>query len=166
MSWGLFRTILILPGTVTVFVPGLLVWASRGTWLACRPATPEDAAFWAALPALCLGLVLAVATVRLFVRHGDGTPAPWDPPKRLVVRGPYRHVRNPMIVGVLLILLAESLLLQSWLLAGWMAFFFLANAAYFPFSEEPALERRFGEDYRRYKANVPRWIPRWRAWDR
>ena len=69
-----------------------------------------------------------------------------------------------MIVGVLLILLAESLFLQSWLLAGWMAFFFLINAIYYPLSEEPALEWRFGEDYRRYKANVPRWIPRWRAW--
>jgi protein-S-isoprenylcysteine O-methyltransferase Ste14 len=165
MSWRLFRVILVLPGTVTVLVPGLLVLATQGTRVAVAPAGPWDPAFWGALPALGLGLILGVTTVRLFVRHGEGTPAPWDPPKRLVVRGPYRHVRNPMIVGVLFILLAESLVLQSPPVAGWMALFFLANAAYFPLSEEPALERRFGEDYRRYKANVPRWIPRWRAWE-
>ena len=70
-----------------------------------------------------------------------------------------------MITSVLLMLGAESLLAGSWLLSGWMLVFFLVNAVYFPLVEEPGLERRFGEDYRRYKANVPRWIPRWRAWD-
>jgi protein-S-isoprenylcysteine O-methyltransferase Ste14 len=73
---------------------------------------------------LAFGLGLAVATVRLFVRHGEGTPAPWDPPRKLVVRGPYRHVRNPMIAGVLLVLMGEALLLRCWPLGGWMALYF------------------------------------------
>jgi protein-S-isoprenylcysteine O-methyltransferase Ste14 len=111
-----------------------------------------------------LGLTLAASTVRLFSTRGRGTPAPWDPPRKLVVQGPYRHVRNPMISAVLAMLAAEALLLQALPLAAWMAFFFAANAVYFPLVEEQGLERRFGDDYRVYKANVPRWIPRLTPW--
>ncbi len=96
---------------------------------------------------------------------GNGTPAPWDPPKKLVIRGPYRHVRNPMITGALLILLAEALLFQSWPLSVWMAVFFIGNTVYFRFIEEKGLEKRFGDDYRKYKARVPRWVPRLQPWN-
>jgi protein-S-isoprenylcysteine O-methyltransferase Ste14 len=98
------------------------------------------------------------------MKFGQGTPAPWDPPKKFVVRGPYRHVRNPMIIGVLLMLLAEAMVLQSWPITGWMIVFFIGNAIYFPLVEEKGLEKRFGQDYRQYKAHVHRWIPRIRAW--
>jgi protein-S-isoprenylcysteine O-methyltransferase Ste14 len=98
------------------------------------------------------------------MKFGDGTPAPWDPPQKLVIRGPYRHVRNPMITGVLLMLLAEALWFQSWPLALWMLIFFLGNFVYFPLVEEKGLEKRFGNDYREYKAHVPRWIPRLHPW--
>ena len=101
----------------------------------------------------------------MFVTAGEGTPAPWAPPAKLVVRGPYRHVRNPMLSAVNVMLAAEALLLGSWYIAGWMAVFVVLNTVYFIRREEPALERRFGESYRLYKANVPRWIPRWRPWD-
>ena len=73
-------------------------------------------------------------------------------------------VRNPMISSVLLMLAGEALLYQSWPLAAWGLLFFAANAVYFPLSEEKGLERRFGGDYRTYKANVPRWFPRIRPW--
>lgn len=99
------------------------------------------------------------------MKFGNGTPAPWDPPKKLVVRGPYRHVRNPMISGVVLLLLAESLWLQSWPIALWMMIFVIVNMIYFPLFEEKGLEERFGNDYRRYKAHVPRWVPRLRPWE-
>jgi len=161
---SLVKAILILPGTVLVLVPALLLWASRGTAYAARPAGPAHAAFWLALAALAIALPLMIGTVRLFLTRGRGTPAPWDPPQKLVVAGPYRHVRNPMIAGVLFFLLAEALVLRSWPIAAWMAVFFTANAVYFPLSEEPGLERRFGEAYRTYKANVPRWLPRLRPW--
>ena len=74
-------------------------------------------------------------------------------------------VRNPMISGVLLMLIAETLFSGSWPLLGWVVAFFLINTAYFFTIEEPGLERRFGEDYRHYRSNVPRWIPRWRPWN-
>ncbi len=162
MTWGLLRTILILPGTALVFVPLLILWATGG--LGAALATPAQPAFWLAAALGAAGLIFAVWTMSLFARIGEGTPAPWDPPKKLVVRGPYRHVRNPMITSVLAMLAAEAVAFQSWPLAAWLAVFFTANAIYFPRSEEPGLARRFGEDYARYKANVPRWLPRPRPW--
>jgi len=111
-----------------------------------------------------MGVVMATWTVSLFVRIGVGTPAPWDPPKKLVVRGPYRHVRNPMISSVLFLLLGEALMLQSWPIGAWVLFFFAVNTIYLPLSEEKALARRFGSDYLTYKDNVPRWLPRLTLW--
>jgi protein-S-isoprenylcysteine O-methyltransferase Ste14 len=98
----------------------------------------------------------------LFARVGEGTLAPWDPTRKLVVRGPYRHVRNPMITGVLAILLGEAALFGSWPLLVWAFGFFALNAIYMPLVEEPGLVRRFGDDYVRYRRNVPRWLPRLR----
>jgi protein-S-isoprenylcysteine O-methyltransferase Ste14 len=114
---------------------------------------------------ICLGLVLMVATIRLFVSVGQGTLAPWNPTQRLVVQGAYRHVRNPMISGVMFILLGEALLAASLPLLCWFAFFAALNMAYIPLAEEPGLVKRFGADYLAYKQNVPRWIPRMRAWN-
>jgi protein-S-isoprenylcysteine O-methyltransferase Ste14 len=113
---------------------------------------------------LGLGLVLLVATIRLLVTVGSGTLAPWDSPQRLVVRGVYRPVRNPMISGVFFILLGEAVLAASLPLLGWFAVFVVVNAVYIPLAEEPGLLRRFGDEYRTYKQNVPRWIPRLRPW--
>ncbi len=98
------------------------------------------------------------------MKVGNGTPAPWDPPKKLVIRGPYCYVRNPMIISVMLMLLAEVLLFQSWPIAAWIVVFFIGNSIYFPLVEEKNLEKRFGDDYREYKAHVRRWIPRLRPW--
>ena len=70
-----------------------------------------------------------------------------------------------MITGVLLMLGAESMFFGSWFLAGWLLVFLLLYTIYLSKFEEPGLERRFGEEYQDYKADVPRWIPRWRPWD-
>lgn len=124
----------------------------------------------AALPVL-LGIALVGAgfalwlwTVRLFAGVGGGTLAPWDPPRSLVVEGPYRHLRNPMITAVLAVLLGEAALFGSASLLAWFAIFFAINYAFFRLHEEPALERRFGEEYRTYKRAVPRWLPRRTPW--
>jgi protein-S-isoprenylcysteine O-methyltransferase Ste14 len=161
---GLVRALLILPGTVLVLVPALLVWSTSATTFAADPAGPANWRFWLGLGAGAAGLSLMMATVTMFVRIGRGTPAPWDPPKRLVVHGVYRRLRNPMIGGVMLVLSAEALLLGSPAIALWLVVFVAVNLVYIPLKEEPELERRFGNDYRLYKANVPRWIPRWSAW--
>ena len=147
--------IAILPVTVTVVVP---IWLSGRNSTNVRP--PADSVEWCsiALGSLLViaGFVLFVTTIFLFATRGRGTLAPWDPPARLVVAGPYRFVRNPMIAGVLLILAGEALVLRSPAIGTWAAVFLLINAVYFPLVEEPQLESRFGEDYRKYKRHVPR----------
>ena len=102
--------------------------------------------------------------MRRFIREGRGTLAPWDPPQHLVVAGAYAHVRNPMISGVVLLLVAESLILGSLPHLQWTGFFLLLNAVYSPLLEEPGLRLRFPDEYRRYSHNVPRLIPRLRPW--
>ncbi len=166
MHWNFVKAIILLPGTVLVFVPALTLLATRDSQFAPELASPAQFRFWVALLPACGGLALSVWTATLFIRFGEGTPAPWNPPKRLVVRGPYRHVRNPMISGVVLVLLAEAILLGSWPLAVWMMLFFIGNSLYFPLIEEKTLQKRFGDAYREYRAHVPCWIPRLRAWKR
>ena len=107
-----------------------------------------------------LGLALFVWCVSLFARRGRGTIMPWDPTQRLVVAGPYRHTRNPMISSVLFMVAGLALIRGSALTAALAAFFFVVNHFYFIVSEEPGLVKRFGDSYRAYKANVPRWRPR------
>lgn len=165
MKWRLVKTIIALPGTVLVFVPAFILIITDHSKFSHELLAPDRILFWLALLPAGAGLALAIWTVRLFIKFGDGTPAPWDPPRKLVIRGPYRHVRNPMITAVLFMLLAETILFQSWPVAMWMGFFFIGNAIYFPMSEEKGLDKRFGDEYRIYKANVPRWIPRLRPWN-
>jgi protein-S-isoprenylcysteine O-methyltransferase Ste14 len=110
------------------------------------------------------GLGLFGWCVALFARVGRGTLAPWDPTRDVVAVGPYRYVRNPMISGVALMLAGEAAFWGSMLVALWAGAFVLINHIYFVLSEEPGLERRFGEAYRVYKASVPRWLPRHRPW--
>jgi protein-S-isoprenylcysteine O-methyltransferase Ste14 len=111
-----------------------------------------------------IGLLLLIVTIRLFIRIGKGTLAPWDPTNKLVTEGVYGHVRNPMISGVGIMILGESILLGSWIVLAWFFVVVIANTIYFKLSEEPGLAKRFGNDYRRYRANVPMWIPRLKAW--
>lgn len=159
------RAIVVLPGNVTIVAPALillLVEAPRVGWgLGGAPAVLVG----------LLGLALIVAgfsvwlwTVRLFSRVGKGTLADWDPTSKLVLEGPYGHVRNPMISAVVTLLAGEAVFFGSpWILA-WAALFLVVNTAYFLLAEEPGLERRFGGEYRAYKRAVPRWLPRRDPW--
>ncbi|MEA2162837.1 MAG: hypothetical protein QOK37_964 [Thermoanaerobaculia bacterium] len=156
--------IAVLPATMTIFIP---LWVVRRNAIVFRnPSGSLDVlALIGGALLFIAGIVLFVATVLLFATRGGGTLAPWDPPARLVVAGPYRYVRNPMIAGVIFIIASEALFFRSLALAEWAALFFLINAIYFPLIEEPQLEARFGEEYRRYKQNVRRFIPRLRPWN-
>jgi protein-S-isoprenylcysteine O-methyltransferase Ste14 len=110
---------------------------------------------------------LLIWTVVLFDRVGKGTLGlgrVMGEPVHLVVRGPYRHVRNPMITGVLCILLGEAAVTASGALLLWFAIFLAFQTTVIPFWEEPHLVKRFGSEYVDYRRNVPRWIPRISAW--
>jgi protein-S-isoprenylcysteine O-methyltransferase Ste14 len=156
-------SIAILPFTVNVLVP-LWIARRRGVSFAWASGPAGLAVQLAGVVLLALGLGFFVASLRRFVGEGEGTLAPWDPPRRLVVRGPYRYVRNPMISGVVLFLFGEAAVLLSWPHAGWAVFFLALNLVYIPLIEEPQLVRRFGDDYRDYRRHVPRVIPRVRPW--
>ena len=164
--WWLVRqgfAVLVLPVTVVVAVP---VWIAR---TAGTPVSlPQSPWAWTSavlgILALAVGAPLFVACLARFVSEGRGTLAPWDPPARLVVGGPYAYVRNPMISGVVFLLLAEGLVLRSVPHLAWAGLFLLVNAGYIPLWEEPRLRRRFGRDYDEYRAGVPRLIPRRTPW--
>jgi protein-S-isoprenylcysteine O-methyltransferase Ste14 len=105
------------------------------------------------------GAVLALWCVLLFVTTGRGTPAPFDPPREVVVRGPYRHVRNPMYVGGIGVIAGAALVLRSPTLLGLAAVFLGLAHLFVILYEEPALERRFGASYLAYRRAVRRWVP-------
>ena len=117
--WREARAIVLLPCTVTMVVPALILWSTNDAngWGLQGPFAALTVLLGIAL--LAVGLVLVVWTIRLFSQVGDGTLAPWDPTAKLVVRGPYRHVRNPMISGVALVLAGEAAALGSKSLALW-----------------------------------------------
>jgi protein-S-isoprenylcysteine O-methyltransferase Ste14 len=147
-----------------VLVPALLV-ALYGAELGWGlPGIATAAVVQVGTIALIAGVALVWRTISLFGSVGEGTLAPWDPTRRLVVRGPYRHVRNPMITGVGLVLLGEALVLGSPAILAELGIFALVNGLYMPLVEEPGLIRRFGDEYLAYRAAVPRWIPRRTPW--
>jgi protein-S-isoprenylcysteine O-methyltransferase Ste14 len=156
--------ILILPTTAVVFVP---IWIVRRYRVEIAwPASSVDLAL------LSIGLLLLIPGVALFVTSlhhfftfGKGTLAPWDPPRNLVIRGPYRYVRNPMIGGVIFMLFAIALIMRSMPHLIWAFTFLCINAVYIPLYEERSLAHRFGSEYQRYRRHVRRFIPRVRPWE-
>jgi protein-S-isoprenylcysteine O-methyltransferase Ste14 len=156
-GWRHARAIVLLPGMAAVVAPALILSLGGGVNVAPLPAVVGCAL-------IAAGLAMWVWTVLLFHRIGQGTLAPWDPTRRLVVEGPYAHVRNPMITAVGALLLGEAALFGSTDLLIWWAVFMAINWLYFVVSEEPGLERRFGDEYRAYRQGVPRWIPRRTPW--
>lgn len=162
MFWRMAKAILILPGSALIYIPMLLHWFS-GHWPFGELAT--SVLQWSLAVALAIpALALAAQTVMLFVHEGEGTPAPWDPPRKFVTTGPYRYMRNPMLLAVVVLIFAEALAFNSAPLLGWGVVFFLLNTIYFARFEEPGLLRRFGKDYAQYSAAVPRWVPRLRPY--
>jgi protein-S-isoprenylcysteine O-methyltransferase Ste14 len=105
------------------------------------------------------GLSLAVWCVVTFAVAGKGTPAPFDPPRRLVVRGPYSVIRNPMYVGGITALLGASIYYESLALLAFASAFALATHLFVLFYEEPTLARLFGGEYSEYRERVRRWKP-------
>lgn len=149
-----------LPVTVAGIIPALILnrYPPNAGWGLAAPLNILPSVFGAAL--IAVGLTLILTTIRMFVTHGKGTLAPWDPPQKLVVKGSYRYVRNPMISGVVALVLGQGLMLGSSPLLLYALLVFAINAVYIPLSEEPGLRRRFGQPYDDYARQVPRWLPR------
>jgi protein-S-isoprenylcysteine O-methyltransferase Ste14 len=142
-------------GFVLVFLPAEVL---RGAGIVRPAGTGVLQVIGIAVGAIGAGL--AVWCVLTFALVGKGTPAPFDPPRRLVVQGPYRWVRNPMYLGAGLALGAASLVFESLALLGFTALFLGVSHLFVVGYEEPTLRRSFGEGYRAYCAEVRRWWPK------
>jgi len=137
-----------------VFVPAqLLSWAGIS-----RPTTIGAPQIAGSIVGT-LGGLLALWCVLTFAVAGKGTPAPFDPPRRLVVSGPYRFVRNPMYLGAALAVAGAALFYQSVELLAYASVFILFSHVFVVYYEEPALRRTFGDEYDNYSQRVRRWGP-------
>lgn len=145
---------LVAPATVVLWVP---LWLLG--WSYPRPALLLQ---WLGLLPIALGAAVYLWCVWNFAARGQGTPAPIDPPKTLVVQGLYRWVRNPMYVGIGLVLMGETLLFGSGSLLLYTLLVLLACHLFVILYEEPTLRQRFGQAYEDYCRAVPRWIPRFK----
>ncbi len=154
----LARTLLIGPifvGIVAVLIP-LGLYVGTRHWLAFE----IGAVRYAGLAPLLLGAGVSLWCVKDFIVRGKGTPAPFDPPTQLVVHGLYRYVRNPMYVGLFLVLVGEAVLYPSIFILMYSVLFIFAAHAFVILYEEPTLRRKFGDGYEQYLRSVPRWLPR------
>ena len=159
LTFRMFKAVLSLPVPVGIIIPALLLYFFDYNWEGCWN--------WRVLLGIaCLvcGALLVATTLRLFFKVGKGTLAPWDPARKMIISGPYAYVRNPMITGVVLILVSEALISGSWAIGVWAILFTLLNLIYLPLSEEPGLRKRFGQEYIEYCKHVPRYIPRLTPW--
>jgi protein-S-isoprenylcysteine O-methyltransferase Ste14 len=149
----------VAPATVAGLIPWVLT-----RWRVKRPVPGGlPAQLAGALLAGAGGAVIANSFVR-FAVEGVGTPAPFAPPKHLVVGGFYRFVRNPMYVAIAAAVTGQGLLLGQPKLFGAAALGAIPVAAFVRFYEEPTLARKFGTEYDTYRRNVPRWLPRLTPW--
>jgi protein-S-isoprenylcysteine O-methyltransferase Ste14 len=143
--------IVVVPGTVAVYVP---------LWLAGDRSMASGGTFALALALLAVGGVMYAWCVWDFAVFGRGTPAPIDPPKKLVVRGPYRYTRNPMYLSVMTVILGWAVLYQTAALALYAAGLGVAFHLFILFYEEPHLRKVFGKEYEDYCGAVGRWVSR------
>jgi protein-S-isoprenylcysteine O-methyltransferase Ste14 len=141
----------IVPGTVAVYVP---------LQIAEGHAIPSPWAVAAALPFFAVGGAIYAWCVWDFATFGRGTPAPIDAPRKLVVRGLYHYLRNPMYVGVLTVLLGHAMLFRSGSILLYGAFVGAAFHLFVLLYEEPHLRQAFGDEYRSYCSEVGRWLPK------
>jgi len=145
---------IFFPGNVAVLVP---------SWLLARNANtmPHHWGFlqYLALLSTSAGIVIYFQCVRDFAIAGRGTPSPFDPPSNLVVRGPYRFVRNPLYLAVLVMLLSETVFFESWALLRYTVGYIVTVHLIVVLYEEPKLRHTFGASYDRYSQCVRRWLP-------
>lgn len=154
-GWAIVKTVLFtvfVPGTVAGYMP----WRLRNDSPAISGVEP-----WFACLLIGAGVAIYLYTAFWsFAWIGGGTPAPIAPTKTLVVRGLHQYVRNPMYIGVALIIGGQAWLFHSRPIAIYLVCFWLIAHLFVLGYEEPTLHKQFGEEYERYRAAVPRWIPK------
>ena len=149
----------VAPVMVAGVIPWLIThWQFRPPFLAVEATRLAGVAF------IIAGVPGLLDSFARFALEGLGTPAPIAPTRNLVVSGLYRYVRNPMYVAIVAVILGQAVLFADWRLFGYGALIWLAFQIFVLAYEEPTLRRSYGAEYERYRANVPRWLPRLTPW--
>ena len=156
---GSVAFLLVAPGIVAGLIPWLLTH-----WRAMPPFFDVEALVWLGIALIAVGIPMLLDSFARFAWEGLGVPAPIYPTETLVVTGLYRHVRNPMYVGVASTILGQGLLFGNFQVIEYGAAIWLAFHLFVLLYEEPTLRATFGDEYREFCAKVPRWIPRPRSW--
>lgn len=145
------------PGIVLVYLP---LWITRFR----IPAGEPQGQMLLAAALILAGVSPAFESIWRFVVVGRGTLVPTAPTEHLVVSGFYRHVRNPMYVGILIALAGEAVFFERRAMVAYLVLVWVVVHLFVCFYEEPTLARRYGDEYLRFKQNVPRWLPRLTPW--
>lgn len=157
---GTLLVLLVAPGTVAGVIPWLIThWQFQPT------VFRHDVTRAIGVFLIFGGLIALIESFLRFALKGEGTPSPMLPPRRLVVTGLYRHMRNPMYVGVISAILGQALFFADLRLFGYAALVWLFMHLFVVAYEEPRLHHSFGAQYDDYRAHVPRWLPRLKPWD-
>jgi len=151
---GLVHVTLVF-GVMGVMVPFLISRLDR-----FLPRFTFGWAYWTGAIIFVSGILMGLCCTLLLAAKGLGTPSPYNPPKRLVMDGPYKYMRNPMAVSFVVTLLGEGIFFASLAILAYSVLIFLIYHMLIIPWEERNLERRFGSLYMEYKARVPRWLPR------
>jgi protein-S-isoprenylcysteine O-methyltransferase Ste14 len=157
-AFALLRALIIAPAFISLWMYFVPRWvAGAHAFDSPRPLG------WIVV---AIGAAIGLPCVWQFAWRGLGTPAPFDPPRRLVISGPYRWVRNPMYIGAGLAFIGEGVVYPNltWLMLAMVAGLFIFVTFFVIGYEEPTLRRTFGSDYEAYCRQVRRWIPRLRPW--
>ncbi len=145
---------LVLGVTVSILFPLLVTkWDRHLVEVSLGPFR------WVGLVPISLGVILVVWSAALLFTRGGGTPAPWDPPQRFILAGPYQYVRNPMMLGVFATVFGEAVLAESLAILLYLGLVVSVVCLYVVAIEEKGLEIRFTDTYVVYKERVPRWLP-------
>ena len=168
--WRHMRAIINFPLLVSVGVPSIILWkfdqSLNPNYRLFRNETKKRRMVrkMSAVVCIAIGLWVLIETNRLFHDKGKGTLAPYDPPKHLVVEGPYAYVRNPMLLGVYAVIAGEVLYFNSKHLLTWLGVIIIGTSLWHRFFEEKLLLKTFGNEYIEYKNNVPFVLPRLNPW--
>ena len=159
-SLGTFLFFWIAPATVAGWLPWYFT-----RWRIAAPLFDGEAGRWFGALLVLAAAAVVIECFARFAWKGIGTPAPVAPTRHLVISGLYRHVRNPMYVGVVTAVLGQALWFGSTALVTYGALLFAGFFLFVLVYEEPALRRQFGAEYEAYCRAVPRWLPRIRPWE-
>ena len=149
-----------------IFAPCMVAGLIPFVLLRTGPKIETGFIAFSATPLWVTGIAVLVWCFWDFLAKGQGTPAPIDPPKQLVISGLYKYVRNPMYVGVLTVIMGHFLWFGYWWILAYAVALFMAFTLFVVFYEEPHLKSVFGDAYIAYQKGVPRWLPRFRKYSK